>query len=187
MPLSTGQSTWKAGLCLISMISPKIGTGLGTKWAFVLSLLKEWNEEVREGLINLPLTGGSDGNESACQCRRHGFDPWIREIPGRGNGNTLQYSCLGKTHRQKSLVVYSPWGHKESKSDMTEWLTLCLQYFLLMSWSLLDLKIVASYIFLYLSEFITFLNTAGLNKYALTHGLGEAVKCGRYIYFIRMW
>ena len=65
------------------MISPKISTGLGTKWAFVIYLLKEWTEEVREGLVNLPLTGGSDGNESACQCRRPGFDPWIRKIPSR--------------------------------------------------------------------------------------------------------
>ena len=37
-----------------------------------------------------------------------------------------------------------------------------------------------------MSEFITFLNNAGLNKYALIHGLGEAVKCGQYTYFIRM-
>ena len=28
------------------------------------------------------------------QCRRHGFDPWVRKFPGKGNGNTLQYSCL---------------------------------------------------------------------------------------------
>ena len=37
------------------------------------------------------------GKEPACQCRRHkrhGFDPWVRKIPGEGNGNPLQYSCL---------------------------------------------------------------------------------------------
>ena len=27
--------------------------------------------------------------------RRHGFDPWVRKIPGEGNGNPFQYSCLG--------------------------------------------------------------------------------------------
>ena len=29
--------------------------------------------------------------------RRHktcGFDPWVRKIPGVGNGNPLQYACL---------------------------------------------------------------------------------------------
>ena len=28
------------------------------------------------------------------QCRRHGFNPWVGKIPGGGNGNPLQYSCL---------------------------------------------------------------------------------------------
>ena len=31
-----------------------------------------------------------------------------------GNGNSLQYSSLEKFHGQRSLVVYSPWGHKQS-------------------------------------------------------------------------
>ena len=35
------------------------------------------------------------GKESTCQCRRRGFDPWVRTIPGEGNGNPLQYSYLG--------------------------------------------------------------------------------------------
>ena len=39
-------------------------------------------------------------------------------ILGEGNGNPLQYSCLQKSHGQRSLVGYSPWRHKES--DMTE-------------------------------------------------------------------
>ena len=27
--------------------------------------------------------GGSDSKESACQCRRHRFDPWVRKITWR--------------------------------------------------------------------------------------------------------
>jgi len=44
--------------------------------------------------------GGSVGKESTCnvedclQCRRPKFDPWVKKIPGEGNGNPLQYSCL---------------------------------------------------------------------------------------------
>ena len=37
------------------------------------------------------------GKESACQRRRykrHGFNPWVRNNPGVGNDNPLQYSCL---------------------------------------------------------------------------------------------
>ena len=28
------------------------------------------------------------------QCRRPGFDPWVRKITGEGNGYPLQYSYL---------------------------------------------------------------------------------------------
>ena len=38
--------------------------------------------------------------------------------PGEGIGNSLQYSCLESPHGQRSLVGYSPQGHKES--DVTE-------------------------------------------------------------------
>ena len=31
---------------------------------------------------------------SICQCRRLRFDPYVEKIPGEGNGNPLQYSCL---------------------------------------------------------------------------------------------
>ena len=27
--------------------------------------------------------------------KRHGFDPWVGRSPEGGNGNPLQYSCLG--------------------------------------------------------------------------------------------
>ena len=40
--------------------------------------------------------------------------PGSGRSPGGGNGNLFQYSCLGKSHGQRSLVGYSPQGHKES-------------------------------------------------------------------------
>ena len=51
-----------------------------------------------------------------CWCRRLGFDPWIRKIPWRRKPNPVFLS--GKSHGQRSLVGYSPWGHKAS--DVTE-------------------------------------------------------------------
>ena len=60
---------------------------------------------------NLPANAGDE--------REHGFSSWVGEIPWRReHGNPLQYSCLENLHGQRSLVGYSPWGHKES--DMTE-------------------------------------------------------------------
>ena len=54
------------------------------------------------------------GKESTCQCRKRGFDPWVRKIPwGRKWQPTLVF-LPGKSHRQKSLVGYSPWGPEES-------------------------------------------------------------------------
>ena len=45
--------------------------------------------------------------------------PGSGRSPGVGNGNSLQYSCLEKSHGQRrTLVGYSLWGHKEL--DMTE-------------------------------------------------------------------
>ena len=41
----------------------------------------------------------------------------LGRFPGGGNSNPLQYSCLEKSHGQRSPEVYSPWDHKEL--DMT--------------------------------------------------------------------
>ena len=42
-----------------------------------------------------------------------GSIPGLGRSPGGGNDNPLQYSFLGKSHGQRSLVGYSPWDHKE--------------------------------------------------------------------------
>ena len=41
---------------------------------------------------------------------------------GGGHGNPLQDPLPGESHAQRSLVGYSPWGHKDS--DRTERLML---------------------------------------------------------------
>ena len=43
------------------------------------------------------------------------FSPWVGTIPGEGNGNPLQ--CW-KSHGQRSLMGYSPWGHKRAGHDL---------------------------------------------------------------------
>ena len=55
-----------------------------------------------------------------------GSIPGLGRSPGEGHGNPLQYSCLENPHEQRSLVGYSPCGHKES--DTTEQLTLFLDH-----------------------------------------------------------
>ena len=53
------------------------------------------------------------GKESACQCRRHVFNPWVGKIPWKRKWQSTPVSLPGKSHEQRSLVGYSPWGHKE--------------------------------------------------------------------------
>ena len=54
------------------------------------------------------------GKESTCQCRRHGFDPWVRKIPWRRKWQPTPAFLPGESHGQRSLAGYSPWGPKES-------------------------------------------------------------------------
>ena len=52
------------------------------------------------------------------QCRRPGFNPWVRKIPWRRKWQSPPVLLPRKSHGQRSLVGYSPWGRKES--DTTE-------------------------------------------------------------------
>ena len=52
--------------------------------------------------------------ESACQCRRHRFDPWVGKIPWSRKWQPTLVFLPGKFHVQRSLVGNSPRGCKES-------------------------------------------------------------------------
>ena len=58
--------------------------------------------------------GGSDSKESACQCRRHRFDPWVRKITWRSEWQPIPVFLPADSHEQRSLASCSPGGHKES-------------------------------------------------------------------------
>ena len=67
------------------------------------------------------LPGDTVVKESTCQCRRCGFDPWVRKIPRGRACNPTSVSLLGESCGQRSLAGYSPWSHKEP--DRTEQLS----------------------------------------------------------------
>ena len=48
------------------------------------------------------------------------FDPWVGKIPWRRKWQPTPVFLPEKSHRQRSLAVYSPWGCKEV--DTTQWL-----------------------------------------------------------------
>ena len=55
---------------------------------------------------NLSLNAGDPGDASLIL--------GLGTSPGGGNGKPLQYFGLEKSHGQRSLAGYSPWGPKES-------------------------------------------------------------------------
>ena len=66
----------------------------------------------------LDFSGGSEVNNLPAKAGNACLIPGVGRSPAEGNGNQLQYSWPGKSHGQRSLVGYSPWGSKEL--DMTE-------------------------------------------------------------------
>ena len=70
------------------------------------------SQELSEGgSLGLP-PGGSHGKNPACNAGDLGSIPGSGRSLREGNGNPLQYSCLEKSHGQRSLAGYSPWGRK---------------------------------------------------------------------------
>ena len=68
---------------------------------------------------------GASGKEPAYQCRRHKrcqFYPWVRKIPWRIMWEPTLVFLPGRSHGQRSLMGYSPWGHNESdRTEATEY------------------------------------------------------------------
>ena len=65
------------------------------------------------GFSSRPVPDGSAGKESACQCGRCRFSPWVRKIAGRGKWQPTPVFLPGESHGQRSLASYS---HAVAKS-----------------------------------------------------------------------
>ena len=69
----------------------------------------------------MPDSLGASGKESTCQyrgCKRHGFSPWVRKIPGSRKWKPAPVFLPRKSHGQRSLAGYGPWDCEEL--DMIE-------------------------------------------------------------------
>ena len=56
------------------------------------------------------------GKEPTCQCRRHrrhGFDSWVRKTRWNRKWQSTLVFLPGRSHGQRSLGSYGPWGRKE--------------------------------------------------------------------------
>ena len=78
-----------------------------------------WNNNCLGNPIN-GLLWWHSGKDSACQRRRPGFNFWVGKIPWRRKWLSTPVFWPGKSHGQRSLAGYSPWGHKESDIKKTK-------------------------------------------------------------------
>ena len=65
-----------------------------------------WKTRFMASSLTLWLPWWVRGKESACQCRRHGFDPWVGKILGRKKWQPTPVFLPGKSLGQRSLVCY---------------------------------------------------------------------------------
>ena len=73
-----------------------------------------------------------NGKESACQCRRHGFNPWVGKIPWRRKWQPTLVFLSGKSLGQRIMADCHPWDRKRFGQDLVakRWcffLATCLQ------------------------------------------------------------
>ena len=81
-------------------------------------------------LIDPWLPWWLSGKESACQCRRCRFDPWVRKIPWRRKWQPTAIFSPGESHGQRRLAGYSQWGVTElDMTEMTEHGTHFVEYY----------------------------------------------------------
>ena len=57
------------------------------------------------------FTGDSVSKKSTCNAEDLGLVPGSGRIPGEGNGNPFQYSCLEKSHGRKTVHKIAVVGH----------------------------------------------------------------------------
>ena len=115
---------WPVGRNLYSpQFSPSLAAG-PLLWRCTSSIL------MQETLVlSSRLSRWLSSKESTCQFRRCGFDPRVGKIPWRRKWQPTPVFLPGKSHGQRSLAGYSPWGHKSQiTTDHTKILLFNPQY-----------------------------------------------------------
>jgi len=69
-------------------------------------------------MVALGFPGSPAGKESAYNARDLGLIPGLGRPPGKGNGNLLQYSCLGNP-MERGTCWSTVWGGGCKKWDLT--------------------------------------------------------------------
>ena len=84
-------------------------------------VIHDWATELKVWIIYRTHFWWPSGKESTCQHkrrRRHRFDPWVRKIPWTRKRQPSLVLLPGRSHEQRSLEGYSPWGHKRVRQGL---------------------------------------------------------------------
>ena len=84
-----------------------------------LEYIVHWHKSfVKQYLyLNTRFPGGASGTEPSCQYGKHKrprFHPWVKKIPWRRAQQPTSVLLPRKSHGQRSLAGYGPYGQKES-------------------------------------------------------------------------
>ena len=72
----------------------------------------------RQLIFNQGFPGGSVVKNMACQWRRYRFNSWMGMILWRRKWQPTLVFLPGKSHGQRSLAGYSPWGCQRVRHDL---------------------------------------------------------------------
>ena len=68
--------------------------------------------------FHIGLSWWLSDKESACQCRRPGFNPWVGKIPWVRKWQPTLVFLPGKSHGQRSLTDYNWWGCERVRHNL---------------------------------------------------------------------
>ena len=86
-------------------------------WVFIQRKQSLSWKDKSTAYVHCRLPGWLSGKESACQVGDTGSIPGLGKSPGEGWQPTPLF-LLGKSHGQRILVGYSPWGCKRVRQDL---------------------------------------------------------------------
>ena len=139
-------------------------------------------------------SGGANGKESTCQCRRSRINPWVGKIPWKREWQPTPVFLPGKSHGQRSLVSYTLWicrvRHDWAHTDFISfWLiypssiSFCKNNMHIFSYSL-NFLLESKYYNFYIASFHLKTYILKITSYQFINRL--LISFYRYIYFIML-
>ena len=87
-------------------------------WVWVFYTAGEWTYPLLTSHRCLGLLSWFSGKRICPRCGRCGFHHWVRKTLSRRKWQPTLVFMLGKSHEQRSLVIYSPWGLQRVRYDL---------------------------------------------------------------------